>query len=42
MPETPTFGRYAERPYDQMTPEQRQGYRALIETCGRGRRAKNW
>jgi hypothetical protein len=34
MPETPTFGRYAERPYDQMTPEQREGYRALIETCG--------
>jgi hypothetical protein len=21
MPETPTFGRYAEIPYDQMTPE---------------------
>ena len=22
MPDTPTFGRYAEIPYDQMTPEQ--------------------
>ena len=22
MPETPTFGRYAEIPYDEMTPEQ--------------------
>ena len=22
MPETPTFGRYAEIPYDRMTPEQ--------------------
>jgi len=27
MPETPTFGRYAEIPYDQMTPEQQEGYR---------------
>jgi hypothetical protein len=25
MPETPTFGRYAEIPYDEMTPEQREG-----------------
>ena len=24
MPETPTFGRYAEIPYDRMTPEQQQ------------------
>ena len=32
MPETPTFGRYAEIPYDQMTPEQQEGYRSLIET----------
>jgi 4-carboxymuconolactone decarboxylase len=31
MPETPTFGRYAEIPYDQMTPEQQEGYRYLIE-----------
>jgi 4-carboxymuconolactone decarboxylase len=35
MPETPTFGRYAEIPYDQMTPEQQDGYRSLIETRGR-------
>ena len=31
MAETPTFGRYAEIPYDQMTPEQQEGYRSLIE-----------
>jgi 4-carboxymuconolactone decarboxylase len=35
MPETPTFGRYAEIPYEEMTPEQQDGYRALIETRGR-------
>jgi len=35
MPETPTFGRYAEIPYERMTPEQREGYRSLIETRGR-------
>jgi 4-carboxymuconolactone decarboxylase len=35
MPETPTFGRYAEIPYDRMTPEQQEGYRSLIETRGR-------
>lgn len=34
MPETPTFGRYAEVPYDRMTPEQRQGYDAMIATRG--------
>jgi 4-carboxymuconolactone decarboxylase len=34
MAETPTFGRYVELPYDKMTPEQQQGYRALIETGG--------
>jgi 4-carboxymuconolactone decarboxylase len=34
MPETPTFGRYVEIPYDEMMPEQQQGYRALIETGG--------
>ena len=34
MPETPTFGRYAEIPVDQMTPEQREGYRSLIEARG--------
>jgi 4-carboxymuconolactone decarboxylase len=35
MPETPTFGRYAEIPYDRMTPEQQDAYRSLIETRGR-------
>jgi 4-carboxymuconolactone decarboxylase len=35
MSETPTFGRYAEIPYDKMTPEQQAGYNALIETRGR-------
>ena len=35
MAETPTFGRYAEIPYDQMTPEQQQAYKGLIETRGR-------
>jgi 4-carboxymuconolactone decarboxylase len=34
MPDTPTFGRYAEIPYEQMTPEQQEGYRSLIETRG--------
>ncbi len=34
MPETPTFGRYAEIPYDEMTPEQQEGYRSLVETRG--------
>ena len=34
MPETPTFGRYAEIPYDQMRAEQQEGYRSLIETRG--------
>ena len=34
MPETPSFGRYAEIPYDEMTPEQQEGYRFLIETRG--------
>jgi 4-carboxymuconolactone decarboxylase len=31
MSDTPTFGRYAEIPEDKMTPEQRKGYRALID-----------
>lgn len=35
MPETPTFGRYAEIPYDRMTPEQQEGYRSMIEARGR-------
>jgi hypothetical protein len=33
--DTPTFGRDAEIPYDQMTPEQQDAYRSLIETRGR-------
>src|SRR5205809_965243 len=32
---TPTFGRYAEIPYDEMTPEQQEGYRSLLEARGR-------
>jgi 4-carboxymuconolactone decarboxylase len=35
MADTPTFGRYAEIPYDRMTPEQQQAYKNLIETRGR-------
>ena len=35
MAETPTFGRYAEIPYDEMTPEQQEAYRSLIEMRGR-------
>ena len=34
MPDTPNYGRYAEIPYDRMTPEQQEGYRSLIETGG--------
>ena len=34
MPETPTFGRYAEIPYGEMTPEQQEGYRFLVEVRG--------
>ena len=32
MPETPNYGRYTEIPYDQMSPAQQEGYRALTET----------
>jgi 4-carboxymuconolactone decarboxylase len=35
MADTPTFGRYAEIPYDRMSPEQQQAYKNLIETRGR-------
>ena len=43
MPDTPTFGRYSEIPYDQMTPEQQEGYRSLIETRGQlGGPSKIW
>src|SRR5215510_11084226 len=31
MSDTPTFGRYAEISLDQMTPEQREGYRFLVD-----------
>ena len=34
MPDKPTFGRYSEIPYEQMTPEQQEAYRSLIETRG--------
>jgi len=34
MPDTPNYGRYAEIPYDRMTPEQQEGYRSLIEARG--------
>jgi 4-carboxymuconolactone decarboxylase len=33
---TPTFGRYAEIPYDKMTPQQQEGYRALALVEGDG------
>jgi 4-carboxymuconolactone decarboxylase len=33
MAETPTFGRYAEIPYDRMTPEQQEGYRSVSAFC---------
>ncbi len=29
IPEMPTFGRYAEIPYDEMTPEQQEAYRSV-------------
>jgi hypothetical protein len=35
MATNPTFGRYAEIPYDQMTPEQQEGYHVLMETRGK-------
>jgi 4-carboxymuconolactone decarboxylase len=35
MAETPTFGRYAEIPYDKMTPEQQDGYNSMLEARGR-------
>ena len=35
MSDMPTFGRYAEIRYEQMTPEQQEGYRSLIESRGR-------
>ena len=35
MADTPTFGRYAEIPYDKMTPEQQEGFNVLMESRGR-------
>src|SRR5499427_7391765 len=34
MPDNPTFGRYAEIPYEKMTTEQQEAYRSLIESRG--------
>jgi 4-carboxymuconolactone decarboxylase len=34
MPETPTFGRYAEIPQDRMTPEQQEAYRFVTGMRG--------
>jgi 4-carboxymuconolactone decarboxylase len=34
MAETSTFGRYAEIPYDQMTPEQRAAYHSMTQARG--------
>ena len=34
MSETPTFGRYAEVPYDRMTPEQQEGYKGMMAARG--------
>jgi 4-carboxymuconolactone decarboxylase len=43
MPETPSFGRYAEIPYDEMTPEQQDAYHTLIEIRGQvGGPSKIW
>ena len=32
MADFPTFGRYTEIPFDQMTPEQQDGFRAVMES----------
>ena len=43
MSDTPTFGRYAEIPYEQMTQEQQEGYRFLKEIRGQvGGPSKIW
>src|SRR6516225_1678612 len=34
MPQTPSFGRYAEIPHNEMTPKQQEGYRFAVETRG--------
>jgi hypothetical protein len=40
MPDKPTFGRYAEIPHEQMTPEQQEAYSSLIETPRQASRAQ--
>lgn len=35
MAETPTFGRYAEIPYEEMTPEQQEAFHSIAELRGR-------
>ena len=35
MSDKPTFGRYTEVPYDKMTPEQQEGFHAIMESRGR-------
>jgi 4-carboxymuconolactone decarboxylase len=43
MSDTPTFGRYAEIPYGQMTSEQQEGYRFVSEMRGQvGGPSKIW
>ena len=43
MADTPTFGRYAEIPYEQMTPEQQEGYRFVVDMRGQvGGPSKIW
>jgi 4-carboxymuconolactone decarboxylase len=43
MADIPTFGHYAEIPYDQMTPEQQEGYHFLKEVRGQvGGPSKIW
>ena len=34
MSDKPTFGRYAEIPYDRMSPEQQEGYKAMMGARG--------
>src|SRR5580765_2212798 len=34
MSDTPTFGRYAELPFDKMSPEQQAGYKAMMAARG--------
>ena len=34
MSETPTFGRYAEIPYDRMSPDQQEGFNQMMAARG--------